>query len=570
MSLSSGTIIGIDLGTSTTECCVYQEGKPVMLRNFSNEIITPSAVGLDEDGNWVVGERAKAQFLLSPDKTAVEIKRKTGTGECIPLGNREYHPVELSAKLLEYVRNYASESLKEDITRAVISVPAYFNDIQRQETIQAGELAGLRVERILNEPTAAAMSYGIDHMEEESHVLVYDLGGGTFDVTLLEMFDGVLEVKASSGDNQLGGKDFDERLQDYLVREFQKKHSIDLRKDLYACVRLKDEAEKCKKTLSVQEEYHVLLPAIASKKGIPLELDCVVTASQFEEMTKDLLARTHKPLEIVLSDSKLTAKDIDRVILAGGSTRMPMVEKDIQEYLGIVPDRAVNPDFAVAEGAAVQAAIIEGKIRPEEGLLMTDVNPYTLGVRVFDGYTSRRMSVVIPRNVTIPAKRAEIYSTSSDYQTEAKIEVYQGESDYIDSNHYLGEFTIEGIPSKPAMKEKIIVEFAYDLNGLLDVKATIESTGKDASIRINMMKTPEEKEMPDIENWKESPLSGKYKMTIRRANRILDKPEKLGAEFHMELECALRDLKKAIVREDEARADICEAQLIQVMQRAPK
>ncbi|MBQ1312816.1 MAG: Hsp70 family protein [Blautia sp.] len=559
------TIIGIDLGTSTTEAAVYRNGKTEMIPNPAGEIVTPSVVGINDDGNWVVGERAKAQLLLSPEKTAMEIKRKTGTGEMIRLGDMDYSPLELSAKLLEYVRTYASSYLKEEISRAVISVPAYFNDIQRQETVRAGELAGFQVERILNEPTSAAMSYGIDHMEEESHILVYDLGGGTFDVTLLEMFDGVLEAKASSGDNQLGGKDFDACLIDCFVKEFQKKYNVDLRKDPYACVRLKEEAEKCKMALSEEEEYHVLLPALAVKNGTPLELDLVITVSLFEQMTEHLVKRTHTPIEVVLSDSGLSAEEIDRVILVGGSTRMPMIEKDIQEYLGIVPERAVNPDYAVSEGAAVQAAIIEGKILPEEGLLMTDVNPFTLGIRVFDGMSSRRMSVVIPRNVTIPARREETYSTSSNYQTEAKIEVYQGESDWVDSNHYLGEFTMKGIPPRPAHEEKLLVTFSYDLNGILDVRAKIVSTGKDASIRIEMQKGPRIEEMPDIENWKESPVADRYRMTIRRAERILEKAQDTEKTEYRNLERAVRNLKQAIVMENDGEAAELEKDLKQIL-----
>ena len=267
------TIIGIDLGTSTTEAAVIQNGKPLMIFNLENEIITPSAVGIDADGKFVIGEKARAQYLLSPENTAIEVKRKIGTNEKIPLGQETYTPVELSAKLLEYVKSYASEYLKTEITRAVISVPAYFDDLQRQATVEAGNKAGLEVMRILNEPTAAALSYGLEHMEEESHILVYDLGGGTFDVTLLEMFDGVLEVKASSGDNQLGGKDFDEKIMDWLIGQFQSKHDIDLSKDKFAMVKLKEEAERCKKTLSSSSACQILIPMIAEKSGTPLALD---------------------------------------------------------------------------------------------------------------------------------------------------------------------------------------------------------------------------------------------------------------------------------------------------------
>ena len=353
-------IIGIDLGTSTTEAAVFRAGKPEMILNFEHEIITPSVIGLDEGGDWIAGEKAKAQALLRPDSTALEVKRKIGKGELIPLGRRKFSPVTLSAKLLEYVREFASEFLGEEVSRAVISVPAYFNDIQRRETLRAGELAGFQVERILNEPTAAALSYGLDHMEEESHILVYDLGGGTFDVTLLEMCEGILEVKASSGDNELGGKDFDQKLVDCLLDRFRRRHGISLADDRFAMVKIRQEAENCKIALSRQESYRVLIPMIAVKDGEPAELDEMITRSEFEQMTADLLERTHAPIDVVLADSGIMASGIDKVILVGGSTRMPMVAKDILSYLGISPVEAVDPDYAVAQGASVQAGIISG------------------------------------------------------------------------------------------------------------------------------------------------------------------------------------------------------------------
>lgn len=312
------TVIGIDLGTSTTEAAVIQNGKPLMIFNLEHEIITPSAVGINESGDFVVGEKARAQYLLSPENTAIEVKRKIGTNEKITLNKQPYTPVELSAKLLEYVKAYASDYLKTDVTRAVISVPAYFDDLQRQATVEAGTKAGLEVMRILNEPTAAALSYGLEHMEEESHILVYDLGGGTFDVTLLEMFDGVLEVKASSGDNQLGGKDFDEKIMHWLISEFQSKHDIDLTKDKFAMVKLKEAAENCKKALSTEPAYQIVIPMIAEKSGEPLALDETITVEAFEEMTKELIERTHPPIDVVLADSGILAADIDRVILVGG------------------------------------------------------------------------------------------------------------------------------------------------------------------------------------------------------------------------------------------------------------
>ena len=556
------TVIGIDLGTSTTEAAVIQNGKPLMIFNLEHEIITPSAVGINESGDFVVGEKARAQYLLSPENTAIEVKRKIGTNEKITLNKQPYTPVELSAKLLEYVKAYASDYLKTDVTRAVISVPAYFDDLQRQATVEAGTKAGLEVMRILNEPTAAALSYGLEHMEEESHILVYDLGGGTFDVTLLEMFDGVLEVKASSGDNQLGGKDFDEK-----IMHFQSKHDIDLTKDKFAMVKLKEAAENCKKALSTEPAYQIVIPMIAEKSGEPLALDETITVEAFEEMTKELIERTHPPIDVVLADSGILAADIDRVILVGGSTRMPLVAKDIENYLHMEPAQAVNPDYAVAEGAAIQAGIIEGSIHQEDSIIITDVNPYTLGIRVVDDFSMDRMAVVIPRNVTIPVTRSETYFTSSDFQTVAHIEVYQGESRSASRNHFLGDFEIHGIPSKKARAERINVEFSYNLNGMLSVKATIASTGADASIEINMMQEQAaQEEMIDVSKWKDAPHAKDFRTIIRRAERLLKDPRIQKDKFLSDdLEGAIYDLKEALILKDLDLAKVCESDLLYLL-----
>ncbi|MDO5701828.1 MAG: Hsp70 family protein [Lachnospiraceae bacterium] len=572
------TVIGIDLGTSTTEAAVYRDGSPVMIINLSGDVITPSAVGQDDNGNWVVGERARAQLLLFPQNTAIEIKRKTGTGERISIGGSTWSPVELSARILEYVRNYASSYLKEDVMRAVISVPAYFNEIQRQETIAAGKMAGFKVERILNEPTAAALSYGLEHAEEESHILVFDLGGGTFDVTLLEMFDGVLEVKASSGDNRLGGKDFDEALCEWMLNEFRADTGINLRKDPYAMVRIKDEAERCKKELSYSDKYHVMLPALGKKGDTPFHLDRIISLDKFEELTRELMERTHGPIDLVLGDSGISAGDIDKVILVGGATRMPMVAREIEEYLGIKPEPAVNPDYAVAEGAAIQAAIISGDIRPEDGLIMTDVNPFSLGVRCFDGFSTDSMSVIIPRNATIPVTKKEKYTTSYDYQTEALIEVYQGESSVASSNHFLGKFTLGGIPAKKIDRyggQSITVSFSYDLKVMLQVEAVVDSTGRKASIDIDMLgadtASDRETEKPGSSGdtgRKRTELAGKYKSLIRKAERELKKLYISGepGEYD-ELDDALSDLMEAISEGDEASADYTASILNRILSR---
>lgn len=553
-------ILGIDLGTSTTECAIYKDDKPVMIPNEDEKIIIPSAVGVDDFGNWVIGERAASQFLLSPERTAIEIKRKIGTNEPIVIDGKKYTAVELSTKILEYVKAYAEEYVGEEIDRAVISVPAYFNDIQRNEVIKAGMGAGLDVERILNEPTAAALSYGLDHMEEESHILVYDLGGGTFDVTLLEMFEGVLDVKASSGDNQLGGKDFDEKLMNHMTQAFKKKHNVDLLANKFALVKLKTEAEACKKSLSSETSYRVMIPAIIEKNGEPLALDMTITREEFEELSKDLIQRTHHPIDVVLKDSQLSPTDIDRVILVGGSTRMPLVFNDIVEYLDIEPGKSVNPDYAVAEGAAIMAGIINNDISHETGLIITDVNPYTLGIRSINGFDIDHMSVLIKRNVTIPTTKSDIFYTAHDYQTNAIIEVYQGESKVASNNHFLGKFEIGDIPPKYAGMEAIDVQFSYNLNGILEVQAKIVSTGNQASINIDLMgNNSVEDDEPgiDLEAWKDAEAASDYRALIRRAERSLKKGT-MDSQTRKKLEDALNRLKRGIIEEDDDLMDEAE------------
>ena len=560
-------IIGIDLGTSTTEAAIYRDGKPEMILNMEGEAITPSFIGIDQFGSWVVGERARAQFLLYPERTAMEVKRKIGTQDMIPLGSQKYNAVTLSAKILEYVKHYATEKLGEEVTRAVISVPAYFDNQQRQETMQAGRLAGLTVERILNEPTAAALSYGLDHMEEESHILVYDLGGGTFDVTLLEMFEGVLDVKASSGDNTLGGKDFDQKLVDKVLGLFSRNFGVDLSADKFAMVKIRDEAENCKKALSKEDSYRILIPMITKKGDKPLDIDITITRKEFEDMTQDLMARTHKPIDTVLADAHLSASEIDKIILVGGSTRMPMVAKDIEQYLHMQPEEAVNPDLAVAQGAAIQAGILAGSIDQDEGIMITDVNPYTLGIRTVDGFLDfDHMSVVIPRNVTIPSTRSEVFYTHFDYQTEANVEVYQGESEKASENRFLGNFLLGGIPPKKAQKESILVEFSYDLNGMLNVKATVVSTGNEASIDIDMHGhtdgIPEAEgsysaeTKKSLEGWKDVEGSEGYRTIIRRMERMLKNAESEEDQMRQISLGAMYDaIREAIVEEDWERAD---------------
>ncbi len=555
------TIIGIDLGTSTTEAAVLRDGKPELILNFDGEKVTPSVVGMDDVGNLLVGAPALARQILSPENTVLEIKRKMGSREKVRLGNTSFTPEEISAQILSYVRRFAGKYLEEDICRAVISVPAYFDEIQRQATVEAGRKAGFTVERILNEPTAAAMSYGLSHLEEESHILVYDLGGGTFDVTLLEMFDGVLEVKASSGDNQLGGKDFDQKLIGLFLDRFKEKHGIDLQKDIHAMARLKTEAVRCKIALSSEESVSVALPLIAEKDGKPLALEEEVTRELFEELIGELLERTHDPIDVVLDDAGISVQELDMVLLVGGSTRIPLVKQDIQEYLGLEPVQVVDPDYAVAEGAAIQGGILSGELDGEQSLVMTDVNPYTLGVRAVHGFRDDYMSVVIPRNTTIPVTRTEVYYTAWEGQTVADIEVYQGEFHSVEQNHRLGSFRIEGIPENTAGAEKLEVSFSYNMDGMLKVSARIASTGEEAEITIDMLEKGKDDHI-DVSGWKEAPLAGSFRTIIRRSEKWLKANSgDADQEEIREMEEYLYLLKRAILENDKEKAEEYEDEL---------
>lgn len=540
---------------------MLRDGKPELILNFDGEKVTPSVVGMDDVGNLLVGAPALARQILSPENTVLEIKRKMGSREKVRLGNTSFTPEEISAQILSYVRRFAGKYLEEDICRAVISVPAYFDEIQRQATVEAGRKAGFTVERILNEPTAAAMSYGLSHLEEESHILVYDLGGGTFDVTLLEMFDGVLEVKASSGDNQLGGKDFDQKLIGLFLDRFKEKHGIDLQKDIHAMARLKTEAVRCKIALSSEESVSVALPLIAEKDGKPLALEEEVTRELFEELIGELLERTHDPIDVVLDDAGISVQELDMVLLVGGSTRIPLVKQDIQEYLGLEPVQVVDPDYAVAEGAAIQGGILSGELDGEQSLVMTDVNPYTLGVRAVHGFRDDYMSVVIPRNTTIPVTRTEVYYTAWEGQTVADIEVYQGEFHSVEQNHRLGSFRIEGIPENTAGAEKLEVSFSYNMDGMLKVSARIASTGEEAEITIDMLEKGKDDHI-DVSGWKEAPLAGSFRTIIRRSEKWLKANSgDADQEEIREMEEYLYLLKRAILENDKEKAEEYEDEL---------
>jgi molecular chaperone DnaK len=575
-------LIGIDLGTSTCEAAIYQNNAVEMIANEDNDIVIPSVIGLDENNEFIFGKKAQDQLLLKPESTTMEVKRKIGSDQMIHLGNTSYSATELSAKLLGYIKDYASKALGEPVERAVITVPAYFDDVARRATLQAGEMAGLKVERIINEPTSASLAYGLDHLEEESYILIYDFGGGTFDVTLLEMFNGLLEVKASCGDAQLGGKDFDEAIMNWLCDRFYQKHNVDLKENLAAMVKLKQAAEEAKKQLSAKEEVTISIPMIASKNNLPLSLEETLTSQEFQKISYDLISRTHQPITQVLEDASLKPEDLDRILLVGGSTRMPIVYNDVAKFLQQEPDRVLDPDFSVAKGAAIMAAMIEGDISRQNSLIMTDINPFSLGTRVTTDYEDDVMDILIPRNSTLPTTKVQRYYTCYDYQTLVGVDVYQGEDKKASNNKLLGEFDLDGIPPAKAEEESIDISFTYNINGILDVKAKINSTQKEAGIQINMMAQSEQDENDEddfddeqfaktfglslseesekfLETWIEMPKAKKYRAIIRRAEKaILAADQELFPDEKQItlLKETVKLLKMSIVLENELAAEI--------------
>ena len=544
-----GRIVGIDLGTSTSEIAVLKDGKPYVIPNHKGEAITPSVVGISDEGKIIVGSEAREQILLKPEDTVIEVKRLMGSDAKVLMGGKQYTPQEISAFLLKYLAECASSHLGEAVDRAVITVPAYFSDEQRRATVEAGRIAGLRVERIINEPTAASMDYGIDHMEERRNVLVYDLGGGTLDVTVMEMFEGVLEVRASSGNNRLGGKDFDNAVMDWLIDDFAAEYGADVSNDLRAMMRLKEAAEKCKIALSRQEEYHISLPFFAEVSGAPVALEKTLTRGKFESLIKEKIRSTETQIRAALGDAGLKAEDIDMTLLVGGSTRIPYVREFIKEVMGREPEQLVDPDLAVVRGAAVQAGILNDELSSETDIVVTDVCPYTLGIEVL-GFSSGFpvpdvYDVIIPRNVTIPVVKEKIYATVVDNQKAVEISVYQGDYKRASLNNLLGRFVLEGIPPAPAFGEKIRVSFSYDVNGILQIEGVVVSTGKKVAITVATTGVDIQEEV-DPEKWKDMPGARKYRAVINKAQRMLD-GGKAGA-FELEIDELSKNLKKGLIK----------------------
>ncbi len=484
-----GHVVGIDLGTTNSLVAFIRGERPEIIPNDAGKRLTPSIVGLDRQGQLHVGDTAKNQLVAMPDRTVAEVKRLMGTSQKIRLGEREYTPQEVSGIILKQLHDDAEKYLGSTVSEAVITVPAYFTDAQRQATKDAGELAGLKVDRILNEPTAAALAYGLDHLDKEQFVLVYDLGGGTFDVSVLEMFEGVLDVKASSGNNHLGGGDFDRTIVEWLCKRFEEAHGIDLRRDSKAMVRMKVASEQAKMDLSSMKTTQIMLPFLAAKGADPLSLELELTRTELENLIGPMLKSTLEPVETALRDAKLDKKQISDVVLVGGSSRIPMVQSLLAEFFGKESRRGVNPDEAIALGAAVQAGLKSGVISTDRGIMITDVCPFTLGVEVVTSNGFQKVggmfSPIIPRNSTVPVSRTETYSTTAEGQRLVDIKVYQGESRLVKNNTFLDAYTVEGIPPGRAGDEKVAITFTYDVNGILKVATKIVSTGKEAVLAVD-------------------------------------------------------------------------------------